>query len=243
MKKILLIMIFSSIVFGQYHMQTILGVEDGVKVQDFEKAMVYHNKAHENELGAVNTFVILNGPHAGKYVRSHAGEWPIPADKIDAIYNAHSNHPPLTYDKWNDSMITQETGTEFYTIRLDLSYNVQYKPYKYLTMYVYNVAQSGNETIEWVFNEVSEIRKEQGSDAHYVVMVKNLGGNLSEYVVVRGHDTMSEVLDQSEFQQVLATLYQKHADLDAKWKSAVWGLYSQTLEWRPDLSTNLDNLE
>ena len=47
MKKLLIAVIFSTLAFGQaYHMQTVLGVEEGVKVADFEKAMTYHNKAH-----------------------------------------------------------------------------------------------------------------------------------------------------------------------------------------------------
>ncbi len=241
MKKILLIMIFSTTIFAQYHMTTTLGVEDGVKVQDFEKAMVYHNKAHENELGAVNTFAILNGPHVGKYTRSHAGEWPIPADKIDAVYNAHSNHDPLPYDKWNDSMITQATGTEFYLIRPDLSYNVQYKSdYKYISMYVYNVKPGANSAVEAIFAMAQEIRAEQGSEAHVVCMTKALGGDLTEYVYATGHDTMAEALDQSEFQSVLIEMSKRDPEWESKWQNSVSGIWSQTLEWRPDLSTNLE---
>jgi hypothetical protein len=85
MKKILLMMMFSSIVFGQYHMQSSLSIKEGVKAADFEKAMIHHNKAHQNELGAVNTFLVLNGPNVGQYVRMHQGLFPIPADEIAKI--------------------------------------------------------------------------------------------------------------------------------------------------------------
>ena len=45
MKKILLSIIFTSLAFGQaYHMQSVLGLKDGVRVADFEKAMMQHNK-------------------------------------------------------------------------------------------------------------------------------------------------------------------------------------------------------
>ena len=44
---------------------------------DFEKGMTHHNKAHTG-LGAVNTFSIVNGPNAGKYVRVAAAQWPTP---------------------------------------------------------------------------------------------------------------------------------------------------------------------
>ena len=60
MKKILLMTIFFSLAFGQaYHMQSVLGIKDGIKAADFEKAMIHHNKAHTG-LGAVNTFSIVN---------------------------------------------------------------------------------------------------------------------------------------------------------------------------------------
>ncbi|GIT66019.1 MAG: hypothetical protein Ct9H300mP24_3970 [Candidatus Neomarinimicrobiota bacterium] len=38
MKKLLIAVIFSTLAFGQaYHMQSVLGVEEGVRVADFEK--------------------------------------------------------------------------------------------------------------------------------------------------------------------------------------------------------------
>jgi len=241
MKKILLMMMFSSIVFGQYHMQSSLSIKEGVKAADFEKAMIHHNKAHQNELGAVNTFLVLNGPNVGQYVRMHQGLFPIPADQLDAIYDAHNNHPPVPYDKWNDSMLVQETGTQFYTVRGDLSYNVQYRPdYKYLTMSVWRVRQGGNDGAEKVFKMMNEIRAEMGSTDHFVCMQTNTGGNFNEYVFATGHDTMSETLDQSEFYTALAKLSEKNPDWDKEWAASVWNGYNQTMEFKPELSTQLD---
>jgi hypothetical protein len=241
MKKMLIIMIFSSIVFGQYHMQSSLSIKDGVKVADFEKAMIHHNKAHQNELGAVNTFVVLNGPNVGQYVRMHQGLFPIPADQLDAIYNAHSNHEPVPYDKWNDSMIVQESGTQFYTVRGDLSYNMQYKSdYKYLTMSVFQVAQGGNAYVEGIFRLMNGVREEIGSTEHFVVMQTNTGGSFNEYVFVTGHDTMLEAVDQSEFLKALGTLTAVKPGWDKEWGDNVWGGYSQTMEFKPLLSTQLD---
>ena len=241
MKKILLIMIFSTTAFAQYHMQSSLSIKDGVKVADFEKAMKYHNTAHDNELGAVNTFVVLNGPDVGQYVRTHQGVFPIPADQLDAIYNAHSNHDPLPYDKWNDSMIVQESGTQFYTVRPDLSYNTQYKAdYKYLTMSTFKVAQGGNSAVEAIFATMNEIREELGSEEHFVCMQMNTGGSFNEYVFITGHDTMSEILDQSAFYTALAVLNEKNPGWDVEWSKNVLGGYNQTMEFRPDLSTILE---
>ena len=241
MKKILVMMIFSSIIFGQYHMQSSLSIRDGVKATDFESAMIHHNKAHQNELGAVNTFLVLNGPNVGQYVRMHQGLFPIPADQLDAIYNAHNNHDPVPYDKWNDSMLKQETGTQFYTVRGDLSYNMQYKPdYKYLTMSVFQIAQGGNAYAENVFAMMNEIRAEMGSTEHFVCMQMNTGGKFNEYVFATGHDTMSETLDQSAFYAALAKLAEKNPDWDKEWGQNVSGGYSQTMEFKPELSTQLD---
>jgi hypothetical protein len=124
MKKILLILVFSTLAFGQaYHMQSVLGLKDGVRIADFEKAMMQHNKAHKG-LAAVNTFSIVNGPNAGKYVRVPAAQWPTPLDMVDSIYNAHADHDiEVPYDKWG-SMVELEGGMEFWTVRPDLSRNM-----------------------------------------------------------------------------------------------------------------------
>ena len=43
MKKILLMIVFSTLAFSQtYNMQIQIGVKDGVKVADYEKAMIQH---------------------------------------------------------------------------------------------------------------------------------------------------------------------------------------------------------
>ena len=241
MKKILVMMIFSSIIFGQYHMQSSLSIRDGVKATDFESAMIHHNKAHQNELGAVNTFLVLNGPNVGQYVRMHQGLFPIPADQLDAIYNAHNNHDPVPYDKWNDSMLKQETGTQFYTVRGDLSYNMQYKPdYKYLTMSVFQIAQGGNAYAENVFAMMNEIRAEMGSTEHFVCMQMNTGGKFNEYVFATGHDTMSETLDHSAFDAAFGKVGEKKSDGDKECGQNFWSGDSQTMEFRPELSKQLD---
>ena len=162
MKKLLIAVIFSTLAFGQaYHMQSVLGVEEGVRVADFEKGMTHHNKAHTG-LGAVNTFSIVNGPNAGKYVRVAAAQWPTPLDMVDSVYDAMSNHDPVPYDKWNDSMIEQIGGMEFWTIRPDLSRNMptvdganvnNQGPPNFITVYYYGVQQGGTANTEYVFSK------------------------------------------------------------------------------------------
>ena len=51
---------------------------------------------------------------------------------------------------------------------------------------------------------------------------------------------MSETLDQSAFYAALAKLAEKNPDWDKEWGQNVWGGYSQTMEFRPELSTQLD---
>ena len=47
MKKMLMIAILCSFAFSQaYHIQSYIGIKDGVRVADYEKAMIQHNKAH-----------------------------------------------------------------------------------------------------------------------------------------------------------------------------------------------------
>ena len=123
MKKMLMIAILCSFAFSQaYHIQSYIGIKDGVRVADYEKAMIQHNKAHVG-LGAVNTFSVVNGPNAGKYVRVAAAEWPTPLNMVDSVYDAMSNHEPVAYDKWGN-MIEQSGGMEFWTLRPDLSRNM-----------------------------------------------------------------------------------------------------------------------
>ena len=141
---------------------------------DFEKAMIHHNKAHTG-LGAVNTFSIVNGPNAGKYVRVAAAQWPTPLDMVDSVYDAMSNHPPVAYDKWNNSMIEQVGGMEFWTIRPDLSRNMPTVdgadvngegPPNFITVYYYGVQQGGTANTEAVFAKFNEIviRREVSRD-------------------------------------------------------------------------------
>ena len=97
MKKILLVLIFSAFAFGQtYNMQIQIGVKDGVKIKDFEKAMIQHNKAHATDLGAATTYQIVNGPDAGDYIRMPKSIF-VSADKIDAIFNENYIYNLMIY--------------------------------------------------------------------------------------------------------------------------------------------------
>ena len=248
MKKILLMTIFFSLAFGQaYHMQTVLGIKDGIKAADFEKAMIHHNKAHTG-LGAVNTFSIVNGPNAGKYVRVAAAQWPTPLDMVDSVYGAMSNHPPVAYDKWNNSMIEQVGGMEFWTIRPDLSRNMPTVdgadvngegPPNFITVYYYGVQQGGTANTEAVFARFNEIAKQTDSTRPWVAMTKTLGGNVSVYSYSTPHMTMSELLApaQAEFATVLAQMYAEDDDLDAKVKGGWSWIWSETWRFRPELTT------
>jgi len=248
MKKILLMTIFFSLAFGQaYHMQSVLGIKDGIKAADFEKAMIHHNKAHTG-LGAVNTFSIVNGPNAGKYVRVAAAQWPTPLDMVDSVYDAMSNHPPVAYDKWNNSMIEQVGGMEFWTIRPDLSRNMPTVdgadvngegPPNFITVYYYGVQQGGTANTEAVFARFNEIAKQTDSARPWVAMTKTLGGNVSVYSYSTPHMTMSELLApaQAEFATVLAQMYAEDDDLDAKVKGGWSWIWSETWRFRPELTT------
>jgi hypothetical protein len=71
-------------------------------------------------------------------------------------------------------------------------------------------------------------------------MQMNTGGSFNEYVFITGHDTMSEILDQSAFYTALAVLNEKNPGWDVEWSKNVLGGYNQTMEFRPDLSTILE---
>ena len=185
MKKILLMIIFCSFAFGQsYHMQSMLSVKDGIKRADFEKAMINHNKSHKG-LAAVNTFSVVNGPNAGKYVRVAAAQWPTPLDMVDSVFDAHSNHEPVPYDKWG-SMFNIDGGMEFWTIRPDLSRNmptvegadINGEQPNFITIYYYGVQQGGNANTEAVFSRFNEIAIQSDSARPWVAMTKTLGGNV-----------------------------------------------------------------
>jgi len=247
MKKIILMTIFCSLAFGQaYHMQTVLGIKDGIKAADFEKAMIHHNKAHTGQ-GAVNTFSIVNGPNAGKYVRVAAAQWPTPLDMVDSVYDAMSNHAPVTYDKWNNSMIEQVGGMEFWTLRPDLSRNmptvegadINGEQPNFITIYYYGVQQGGNANTEAVFSRFNEIAIQSDSARPWVAMTKTLGGNISVYSYSTPHMTMSEVLApaQAEFATVLAQMYSEDSDLDTKVRNGWSWIWSETWRFRPELST------
>ena len=251
MKKLLIAVIFSTLAFGQaYHMQSVLGVEEGVRVADFEKGMTHHNKAHTG-LGAVNTFSIVNGPNAGKYVRVAAAQWPTPLDMVDSVYDAMSNHDPVPYDKWNDSMIEQIGGMEFWTIRPDLSRNMptvdganvnNQGPPNFITVYYYGVQQGGTANTEYVFSKFNEIAKQSDSKRPWVAMTKTLGGNVSVYSYSTPHMTMSEMLGQhqAEFGETLQKMYDEDSDLDSKVRGGWSWIWSETWRFRPELSTTMD---
>ena len=246
MKKILLMTIFCSLAFGQaYHMQSVLGLKDGVKVADFEKAMMQHNKAHTG-LAAVNTFSVVNGPNAGKYVRVAAAQWPTPLDMVDSVFDAHSDHPPVPYDKWG-SMVNVEGGMEFWTLRPDLSRNmptvegsdINGQQPKYITIYYYGVQQGGNNNTEEVFAKFNEIAQQTDSTRPWVAMTKTLGGNVNVYSYSTPHMTMSEVLApaQAEFANVIRKLNVEMPDLDNKVRNGWSWMWSETWRFRPELST------
>ena len=250
MKKILLSFVFSSIIFGQsYHIQSVVGIKDGVRVNDFEKAMIQHNKAHKG-MGAVNTFAIVNGPNAGKYVRVAAAQWPTPQGMVDGVYEAMSNHEPVAYDKWG-AMIEQVGGMEFWQIRPDLSRNMPtvdgadidgQGPPNFITIYYYGVQQGGNQNTEAVFSRFNEIAKQSDSGRSWVAMTKALGGNVSVYSYSTPHMTMSEMLgpQQAEFQSVLQQMYAEDENLDSKVRNGWNWVYSETWRFRPELSTTVD---
>ena len=105
MKKIVLMIVFSTLAFSQtYNMQIQIGVQDGVKVSDYEKAMIQHNKAHATDLGAATTYQIINGPDAGDYIRMPKSIF-TSADMIDAVFNEWQNHDPVPYDKFDGKMV------------------------------------------------------------------------------------------------------------------------------------------
>jgi len=246
MKKILLMTIFCSLAFGQaYHMQSVLGLKDGVKVADFEKAMMQHNKAHTG-LAAVNTFSVVNGPNAGKYVRVAAAQWPTPLDMVDSVFDAHSDHAPVPYDKWG-SMVNVEGGMEFWTLRPDLSRNmptvedsdINGQQPKYITIYYYGVQQGGNNNTEEVFAKFNEIAKQTDSTRPWIAMTKTLGGNVNVYSYSTPHMTMSEVLApaQAEFANVIGKLNMEMPDLDNKVRNGWSWMWSETWRFRPELST------
>ena len=238
--------IFCSLAFGQaYHMQSVLGLKDGVKVADFEKAMMQHNKAHTG-LAAVNTFSVVNGPNAGKYVRVAAAQWPTPLDMVDSVFDAHSDHPPVPYDKWG-SMVNVEGGMEFWTLRPDLSRNmptvegsdINGQQPKYITIYYYGVQQGGNNNTEEVFAKFNEIAQQTDSTRPWVAMTKTLGGNVNVYSYSTPHMTMSEVLApaQAEFANVIRKLNVEMPDLDNKVRNGWSWMWSETWRFRPELST------
>ena len=250
MKKILLSILFTSLAFGQaYHMQSVLGLKDGVRIADFEKAMMQHNKAHKG-LAAVNTFSIVNGPNAGKYVRVPAAQWPTPLDMVDSVYDAHADHDiEVPYDKWG-SMVELEGGMEFWTVRPDLSRNmptvegsdINGQQPKYITIYYYGVQQGGNNNTEAVFSRFNEIAKQSDSTRPWVAMTKTLGGNVSVYSYSTPHMTMSELLApaQAEFGAVLAEMYEEDSELDSKVRSGWSWVWSETWRFRPELSTSTE---
>ena len=51
---------------------------------------------------------------------------------------------------------------------------------------------------------------------------------------------MSEILDQSEFYAALAKLSEKNPEWEKEWAASVWNGYNQTMEFKPELSTQLD---
>ncbi len=250
MKKLLLSLIFISYAFGQVlHIQSYVGVKDGVRVADFEKAMIQHNKAHTG-LGAVNTFSIVNGPNAGKYVRVAAAQWPTPLDMVDDVFDAMSNHDPVPYDKWG-SMIEQVGGTEFWTLRPDLSRNMptvdganvnNQGPPNFITVYYYGVQQGGTANTESVFGKFNELAKQSDSTRPWIAMTKTLGGNVSVYSYSTPHMTMSEMLGphQLEFQETLQKMYEEDPDLDSKVRGGWNWIWSETWRFRPELSTTDD---
>ena len=238
--------IFCSFAFGQsYHMQSMLSVKDGIKRADFEKAMINHNKSHKG-LAAVNTFSVVNGPNAGKYVRVAAAQWPTPLDMVDSVFDAHSNHEPVPYDKWG-SMFNIDGGMEFWTIRPDLSRNmptvegadINGEQPNFITIYYYGVQQGGNANTEAVFSRFNEIAIQSDSARPWVAMTKTLGGNVSVYSYSTPHMTMSEVLApaQAEFATVLAQMYSEDSDLDTKVRNGWSWIWSETWRFRPELST------
>jgi hypothetical protein len=246
MKKIVLMVIFCSFAFGQsYHIQSMLSVKDGIKITDFEKAMMNHNKSHKG-LAAVNTFSVVNGPNAGKYVRVAAAQWPTPLDMVDSVFDSHSNHEPVPYDKWG-SMFNIDGGMEFWTVRPDLSRNmptvegadVNGEQPKFITIYYYGVQQGGNANTEAIFSRFNEIAIQSDSARPWVAMTKTLGGNVSVYSYSTPHMTMSEVLApaQAEFATVLAQMYAEDSDLDTKVRNGWSWIWSETWRFRPELST------
>ena len=247
MKKILMIAILCSFAFSQaYHIQSYIGIKDGVRVADYEKAMIQHNKAHVG-LAAVNTFSVVNGPNAGKYVRVAAAEWPTPLTMVDSVYDAMSNHEPVAYDKWGN-MIEQSGGMEFWTLRPDLSRNmptvegsdINGQQPNFITIYYYGVQQGGSKNAEEVFTAFNEVAKQTDSTRPWVAMTKTLGGNVSVYSYSTPHMTMSEVLApaQAEFGQVLSKLYELDPDLDSKVRNGWSWIWSETWRFRPELSTS-----
>ena len=247
MKKILLSLLFTSLAFGQaYHLQSYVGLKDGVRVADFEKAMIQHNKAHTG-LAAVNTFSVVNGPNAGKYVRVAAAQWPTPLEMVDGVYDAMANHPPIAYDKWGE-MIKQSGGMEFWTLRPDLSRNmptvegsdINGQQPNFITIYYYGVQQGGNNNTEKIFSSFNEIAKQTDSTRPWVAMTKTLGGNVSVYSYSTPHMTMSELLApaQAEFGQVLSKMYEMDSDLDSKVRNGLSWIWSETWRFRPELSTS-----
>ena len=236
MKKILLMIVFSTLSFSQtYNMQIQIGVRDGVKVADYEKAMIQHNKAHATDLGAATTYQIINGPDAGDYIRMPKSIF-TSADMIDAVFNEWQNHDPVPYDKFDGKMVEGRNGTVFYTLRPDLSYNPQVKTWKYLRQSKWNVRQGGQSSAESIFKLANEIRDELGSDEHFVCMVSNTGQPFNEYLFVSGHDTLSEALDQSAFLKLLGEMSKRMPDWESTWGQSAWNGISQVSVHRPDLS-------
>ena len=144
-----------------------------------------------------------------------------------------SNHAPVTYDKWNNSMIEQVGGMEFWTLRPDLSRNmptvegadINGEQPNFITIYYYGVQQGGNANTEAVFSRFNEIAIQSDSARPWVAMTKTLGGNISVYSYSTPHMTMSEVLApaQAEFATVLAQMYSEDSDLDTKVRNGwVW---------------------
>ena len=158
-----------------------------------------------------------------------------------------SNHPPVAYDKWNNSMIEQVGGMEFWTLRPDLSRNmptvedsdINGQQPKYITIYYYGVQQGGNNNTEQVFAKFNEIAKQTDSTRPWVAMTKTLGGNVNVYSYSTPHMTMAEVLApaQAEFATVLGQMYSEDSDLDTKVRNGWSWIWSETWRFRPELST------
>ena len=215
-------------------------------VDKFEKAVADKTKKYNtSEETAIFAFQIMTGSSQGAYQR-----WMV---RKDVSYFDQDTSDELKY--WNENVdpyIANKSGQRIWQILKSASYgwDEPRSPLKYYTQQIYVVKRGKNQDFMTPHRKLKQLFADNEFSGNRAVFRLVSGGNNQTFMIVSGFDnhdnslTSSNLPDGTSWRDAYITKFGEDA-YSADWGNQydaieMWGSNSVKMQFRPDLSTELN---